>query len=66
MMLEAIIRPFRRPTPAEKAARDLADAELFLLAALNDRESADAYITVYKQRIARLRTYLANLEGGAS
>lgn len=59
-------RMLRRLTPAEKAARELADAELYLLDAMSAREHADSAIGCYKARIARLKAYLAQMEGGGA
>lgn len=56
-------RLMRRLTPAEKAARELADAELYLLDAMSAKEHAESVIGCYKGRIARLKTYLSQLEG---
>ena len=58
-MLDAIKRLFRRLTPAEAAARELADAELALLQANTAREYAEAIGSYHRQRIARLKAYLA-------
>ena len=54
-----LTRLFRRPTPAELAAKELADAELTLLSANTAKEYADSVIAYNMARIARLREYLA-------
>lgn len=53
---------FRRITPAEMAAKDLAIAELRLLEALAAKEFAQAVVDENEMRIKRLRKYLAELE----
>jgi len=53
----------RRITPAEMAAKELADAELRLLAARSAKEYADAVIAENEARVKRLRKFLAELEG---
>ena len=57
--MKALLRAFRRPTPAELAARELADAELLLLSANTAKEYADSVIAYNVARIARLRDYLS-------
>ena len=54
-------RVFRRLTPAEMAARELADAELARLEALSATEYAEAMATYHDKRIARLRAFLVEL-----
>lgn len=55
-------RLFRRLTPAEKAARELADTELYLMDAMSFKEHNEASIGCYKARIARLKGFLATIE----
>ena len=61
-MISTLRRAFRRITPAEVAAKELADAELELLAAQTAREYADSVIGYHEGRIKRLRKFLADLE----
>jgi hypothetical protein len=61
-MISEIKRIFRRLTPAEVAARELAEAELAVLQARTAHEYAASVITYQETRIKRLRTFLANLE----
>ena len=61
-MISAFRRLFRRITPAEVAAKELADAELALLEAQTAHEYAAALIGYHQGRIKRLRLYLATLE----
>ncbi len=53
-----IIKLFRRPSPQEKAAEDVYDAEHSLLEAHKDLEWATARIAAYEARIQRLRLYV--------
>jgi len=57
---------FRRllagPSPEELASRELAQARRDLLAAQTAEEFARSQVIYNKQRIARLRAYLADLE----
>ena len=53
-----LLKLFRRPSPQEKAAEDIYDAEHSLLEAHKDREWAEARIAAYEARIARLRVYI--------
>lgn len=62
---EHIKRVFRRLTPAEVAARELADAELSRLEALTAREYADSVVKYNDDRIKRLRKFLQT-EGDAA
>jgi len=61
-MIQSIKRILRRLTPAEVAAKELADAELELLTALTHREYAQSLIDYNESRCKRLRSYLAKLE----
>lgn len=61
-MIKDIKRIMRRLTPAEVAAKELADAELELLTALTHREYAQSLIDYNESRCKRLRTFLAKLE----
>jgi len=54
----ALLKLFRRPTPAEYMARELADAELELLRAHTAQEYAQSVIDYNVARIARLRLCL--------
>jgi hypothetical protein len=55
-------RLLRRLTPAEVAAKELADAELALLEAMTGREYAQSVVDYNEVRIKRLRSFLAKLE----
>ena len=61
-MIAALRRAFRRITPAEVAARELAEAELSMLQAQTAREYAESVMSYNQARITRLRKYLATLE----
>ena len=61
-MIDACRRAFRRITPAEVAARELAEAELSMLQAQTAREYAESVMSYNQARITRLRKYLATLE----
>ena len=61
-MIDAFRRVFRRITPAEVAARELAEAELSMLQAQTAREYAESVMSYNLARITRLRKYLATLE----
>ena len=65
-MINAIKRLMRRLTPAEVAAKELADAELELLTAFTHREYAQSLIDYNETRVKRLRTFLAKLDKGAA
>ena len=52
---------FRRVTPAEVAAKELATAELELLTSLSHRDYAQASIDYNETRVKRLRAFLAKL-----
>lgn len=60
--MNAIIRLFRRPTPLELAARQLADAELARLRACAELEAHAAYCNMLDARITRLREELRNAQ----
>lgn len=53
------LNPFKLPTPAQKAARDLAQAELQLLDAHTMAEHANAMLGYHAKRVARLRALVA-------
>ena len=61
-MIQQLKRIMRRLTPAEVAAKELADAELELLTALTHREYAQSLIDYNESRCKRLRAFLAKLE----
>ena len=61
-MIAAFRRALRRITPAEVAARELAEAELSMLQAQTAREYAESVMSYNQARITRLRKYLATLE----
>lgn len=61
-MIQTIRQLFRRLTPAEVAAKELADAELELLSARTGQEFAASVCDYNTARIKRLRAYLASLE----
>jgi hypothetical protein len=61
-VIDAFRRAFRRITPAEVAARELAEAELSMLQAQTAREYAESVMSYNQARITRLRKYLATLE----
>ena len=61
-MFNAFRRALRRLTPAEVAARELADAELSLLTAQSGMEWAKSNIDYHETRIKRLRKFLANMD----
>ena len=50
---------FGRITPLQTAANELAEAELALLRAETGVEYASAQVTYNKQRVKRLRTFIA-------
>lgn len=64
-MIAAIRRVFRKITPAEVAAKELADAELSMLEAQTAREYAESVMAYNDARIKRLRKFLAGLEKAA-
>lgn len=53
---------FRRISPAEAIAAELAEAEHALLRAETGVEYAQAAVTYNKQRVKRLKAYLAPVE----
>lgn len=53
-----LMNMYRRPSPQSVASDDLYDAQHSLLEALKELEWAQARITAYNERIARLRKYL--------
>lgn len=57
-MKQLLRRAFGRITPAEMAAKELADAELHVLEARTAKEYADSVITYNVARITRLRKFL--------
>ena len=64
-MIKHIKRLLRRMTPAEVAAKELADAELELLTAMTHKEFAQSLIDYNESRCKRLRSFLAKLDKGA-
>lgn len=62
-MLNYIRRLFTGPSPEELASRELAQARRALLEAQSAEEFARSQVIYNKQRIARLRAYLADMEG---
>lgn len=52
----------RRFTPAEVAAKELADSELCLLEAKSGHEFAGSVIGYHESKIKRLRKFLSELE----
>ncbi len=62
MWMMTIKRALRRLTPAEVAAKELADAELELLSALSHRDYAQSIIDYNTARVKRLRAFLAKQE----
>jgi hypothetical protein len=61
-MIRTLKTLFRRVTPAEVAAKELAEAELALLTAFTHREYAQSLIDYNEARCKRLRSFLAKLE----
>ncbi len=61
-IIELIKRLFRRMTPAERAATELADAELSRLEAQTAMEYAASVVGYQDTRIKRLRKFLSDLE----
>lgn len=53
-----LMNMYRRPSPQEKAAEDIYDAEHSLLEAHKNREWAEARIAAYEARLQRLRVYI--------
>lgn len=60
--MDAIKRLFRRPTPNEMAAKELAEAELSLLEARTAQEYAASIINYRDTQCKRLRKFLASGE----
>jgi hypothetical protein len=60
IFMDAIKRIFRRPTPSEMAAKELAEAELSLLEARTAHEYAASIITYRDTQCKRLRKFLAS------
>lgn len=58
--LHDIRKIFGRITPMQTAANELAEAELALLRAESGVEYASAQVTYNKQRVKRLRTFIAS------
>lgn len=54
----SIVRIFRRPTPAEKAATELAEAELLRMDHQTAQELSAAMTTCLDVRITRLKGFL--------
>lgn len=63
--MNALKKLFRRLTPCEVAARELALAELDRLNAQSAVEYAQSVVAYNDARIKRLRKLLAEAEGGA-
>jgi hypothetical protein len=61
-VIQAIKHLMRRATPAEVAAKELADAELDLLLARTGEEYAASVVAYNEARIKRQRAFLAKLE----
>lgn len=61
-MIAAFRRILRKITPAEVAAKELADAELSMLEAQTAKEYAESVMAYNDARIKRLRKYLATME----
>ena len=61
-MIQELKKIFRRLTPAEVAAKELAEAELSVLEARTAQEYAASIILYNETRIKRLRAFLAKLE----
>jgi len=61
-MIQELKKIFRRLTPAEVAAKELADAELSVLEARTAQEYAASIINYNETRIKRLRAFLSKLE----
>ena len=57
-MLQEIYQIFRRPTPEQRAALELADAELSLLEARTAHEYAASVIMYRETQTNRLREFL--------
>jgi hypothetical protein len=64
-VIAAIRRVFRKITPAEVAAKELAHAELSMLEAQTAKEYAESVMAYNDARIKRLRKFLAGLEKSA-
>lgn len=62
-MLTFMRRLLTGPSPDELAARELDAAKRELLKAQTAEEFARSHVVYNKQRIARLKTYLADQEG---
>jgi len=54
-----LLKLFRRPTPLEMAAKELADAELSLLQAHSGVEYAQSLVNYRTAQITRLRSFVA-------
>ena len=61
-MIQELKKIFRRLTPAEVAAKELAEAELSVLEARTAQEYAASIINYNETRIKRLRTFFSKLE----
>ena len=61
-MIQELKKIFRRLTPAEVAAKELAEAELSVLEARTAQEYAASIILYNETRIKCLRAFLAKLE----
>lgn len=58
-IIQDIKKIFGRITPLQTAANELAEAELALLRAETGVEYASAQVTYNKQRVKRLRSFIA-------
>jgi len=58
-IVDDIKKIFGRVTPLQTAANELAEAELALLRAETGVEYASAQVTYNKQRVKRLRSFIA-------
>lgn len=61
-MKTSLRKLFRRITPKEIAAAELAEAEVALLSAHTGKEYADSLIAYRNSQIKRLRKFLADVE----
>ena len=64
-MNQTLRRIFAALTPAEMAAKELADAERRILEAHSAKEYADSVIAYTVARITRLRSFLSDMKEAA-
>lgn len=57
-LIRRLVRLFGRPSPAEMAAKELAEAELQRLSAHTGMEYAAAMVEYHTKRIERLKAFL--------